>query len=78
MPVPAAERRKARVKAPHYATISLSLDTTKYRARRPEERDNNIAYLPDRLLCGEEVAADALEHYGLRVTVRAALKPEII
>lgn len=66
------------MKAPRYASVTLSLDTSKYHARRPEERDQNIFYLVDRLLSGEEVSASALEHYGIKVRIEAAVKPEII
>lgn len=66
------------MKAPRFAALTLSLDTEKYRSRRPDERDSNIHYLIDRLLAGEEVAVSALEHYGIRVTIREATKPEII
>jgi hypothetical protein len=65
------------MKAPHFASITISLDTEKYRLRRPEERDRQIFYLIDRLLSGEEVAQSALEHYGLKVSVREAFKKEI-
>lgn len=64
--------------SPRFAAITVSLDTEKYRARRPDERRETIYYLVDRLLCGEEVAQEALEHYGLRVTIREAFKKEII
>jgi hypothetical protein len=66
------------MKAPHHAAITVSLDTAKYRARSPRERDGQIHYLIDRLLSGEEVAVSALEHYGIRVSVRAAFKKEIV
>lgn len=66
------------MKAPRYASITLSLDTAKYRERRPEERDQNIFYLVDRLLAGEEVSTSALEHYGIKVRIEAAVKPEIL
>lgn len=66
------------MKAPRFASITLSLDTTKYRARRPEERDQSIFYLIDRLFAGEEVAQSALEHYGLKIVVKEALSPEIL
>lgn len=64
--------------APAHAAITIALDTAKYRARRPEERRESIAYLLDRLLSGLEVAEEEFIHYGLRVTVRAAFKSEII
>lgn len=64
--------------APPFAAVTIALDTAKYRARRPEERAESIFYLVDRLLSGEEVADSALEHYGLKVTVRPAVKPEIL
>lgn len=66
------------MKAPRFVTISLSLDTEKYRARRPDERSDHIFYLVDRLFAGEEVAQDALEHYGIKVVIRQALSPEIL
>lgn len=66
------------MKAPRFASLTISLDTAKYRERRPEERDQSIFYLVDRLLAGEEVASSALEHYGLKVTIREAVTPEII
>lgn len=66
------------MKAPAHGAITIALSTERYRARRPEERRNNIAYLLDRLLAGEEVAQDALEHYGLKVTIREAVSPEIL
>jgi hypothetical protein len=66
------------MKAPRFASLTVSLDTERYRARRPEERSQHIAYLVDRLLAGEEVADTALEHYGLKVAVRPAFKKEII
>jgi hypothetical protein len=56
---------------------TITLNTTQYRSRRPEERDIHIHYLIDRLLSGEEVARSALEHYGIRVTIREAVSPEI-
>lgn len=64
--------------APPFAAITIALSTAKYRARRPEERRESIAYLLDRLLAGDEVSQQALEHYGLRVSVREAVKPEIL
>lgn len=64
--------------APQFAAVTIALDTAKYRARRPEERSEHIAYLLDRLLAGEEVAQSEFIHYGLRVTVRAAFKSEIV
>lgn len=57
------------IKAPHHASITLSLDTEQYRQRDPRERNGSMHYLVDRLLAGEEVAAEALEHYGIRVVV---------
>lgn len=66
------------MKASQFAVVSIALDTERYKLRRPEERANSIHYLIDRLLSGDEVARDALEHYGLNVTIRAAVKPEII
>jgi hypothetical protein len=66
------------MKAPPHAAITIALDTARYRARRPEEREHPIFYLLDRLLTGEEVAQSELEHYGLRVTIREALSPEIL
>lgn len=74
----ACSRYAGQMKAPRFASITIALDTSKHRARRPDERANSIAYLVDRLLSGEEVAQDALEHYGLKVTIREALKPEIL
>jgi hypothetical protein len=68
----------APMKAPPYAAVTISLDTAKYRDRRPEERERHIFYLLDRLLAGEEVAQSALEHYGLKVAIRPAVKPEIL
>jgi hypothetical protein len=66
------------MKAPPFAAITIALSTERYSARRPEERRESIFYLVDRLLAGEEVATSALEHYGLRVAIRPALKPEIL
>lgn len=66
------------MQAPRFARLTVSLDTEKYRARRPEERQQHISYLVDRLLSGEEVADTALEHYGLKVTIRPAFKKEIL
>lgn len=66
------------MKAPRFATLTISLDTQRYSARRPDERRDSIFYLVDRLLAGEEVAAGELEHYGLKVSAREALKPEIL
>lgn len=66
------------MKAPRFAAVTIALDTEAYRARRPEERERHIFYLVDRLLAGENVADSELEHYGLRVTVRQAFKPEIV
>lgn len=66
------------MKAPRYATLTISLDTARYRERRPEQRERAIFYLVDRLLAGETVADSELEHYGLRVTIRGAVKPEIL
>lgn len=57
------------IKAPHHASITFSLDTEQYRQRDPRERNGSIHYLVDRLLAGETVAAEALEHYGIRVVV---------
>lgn len=66
------------MKAPRYATITLSLDTERFRLRRPEERERIIGYLLNRLLAGESVADGALETYEIRATVREALGAEII
>lgn len=66
------------MKATQFAAITIALDTSKYRLRRPEERAESIHYLIDRLLAGEEVAKEALEHYGLRVSIREAVKPEMV
>jgi hypothetical protein len=66
------------MKAPRFASLTISLDTAKYRVRRPEERDQSIFYLIDRLFAGEEVAQSALEHYGLKVAIRPAVSPEIL
>jgi hypothetical protein len=66
------------MKAPRFAAITIALDTEAYRARRPDERERVIGYLLNRLLSGEEVADVELEHYGLKVTARPAVKPEII
>jgi hypothetical protein len=66
------------MKATRFATITISLDTARYRDRRPEERERAIFYLVDRLLGGETVADSELEHFGLRVSVRPAVKPEIL
>lgn len=72
------QRGRGPLKAPQFAAITIALDTGKYRLRRPEERADSIHYLIDRLLSGDEVAKDALEHYGLRVSIREAVKPEMI
>jgi hypothetical protein len=64
--------------APRFAAVTIALDTHRYRERRPQERDEHIHYLVDRLLAGEAVAHSALEHYGLKVTIREALAPEIL
>lgn len=66
------------MRAPQFAAVTIALDTAKYRARRPDERSEKIGYLLDRLLSGEEVAKSALEHHGLKVTIREALSPEIL
>jgi hypothetical protein len=66
------------LRAPHFATISISLDTLKFKQERPEVRSGHIAYMLDRLLCGEVVADSEFEHHGLRVTVREAVSPEIV
>lgn len=66
------------MKSPRFATLTISLDTEKYRLRRPEERERHIFYLIDRLLGGESVAEGALEHYGIKVSVREAMTPEIL
>jgi hypothetical protein len=66
------------MKAPHYASIPLSLDTSKYSSRRPRERERIAGYFVDRLLAGDEVADSELRHYGLNVTIREAVKSEII
>lgn len=65
-------------RAPRFAAVTIALDTQRYRNRRPDERRDSIGYLVDRLLAGEEVSQAELEHYGLRVTVREALGPEIL
>lgn len=65
-------------RAPRFASITLSLDTELYRARRPDERRDSIFYLVDRLLAGEEVADGALEHYDIKATTRDAVGPEIL
>lgn len=70
--------RTTSMKVPRYTAITLSLDTEAYRARRPDERSQNIHYLIDRLLAGEEVARSALEHYGIKVELRDATSPEIL
>jgi hypothetical protein len=66
------------MKAPRFAVLTLSLDTSAYRLRRPDERSHKIAYLLDRLLAGEEIAESELRHYGIRVAVREAVKGEIL
>lgn len=66
------------MQAPRFAAITVSLDTAEYSARRPEERQQHIFYLVDRLLSGGEVADTALEHYGLKVAIREVVSPEII
>lgn len=65
------------MKAPRFASITLSLDCEKYRLRRPEERERHIFYLVDRLLSGETVAESELEHYGIKATVRAAVRAAV-
>lgn len=66
------------MKAPPHAAITIALSTARYGARRPDERRETIYYLVDRLLSGEAVKAEALEHYGLKVSVRPAFKSEIL
>jgi hypothetical protein len=66
------------VQAPRFATISISLDTLKFKQERPEVRSGHIAYMLDRLLCGEVVAQEELERHGLKITIREAVSPEIV
>jgi hypothetical protein len=66
------------MKAPRYAAITIALDTEAYRAIRPDVRSNHAAYLLNRLFSGEEVADVELERLGLKVTIRPAVKPEIL
>jgi hypothetical protein len=66
------------IRAPRYASITISLDTEAYRSIRPEVREHKIAYLLNRLLSGQEVADSELEHYGLKVAIRDAVAPEIL
>jgi hypothetical protein len=66
------------MKAPRFAVVSIALDTQAYRSIRPEVREHKIAYLLNRLLSGEEIDQQALEHQGLKVTIRDAVAPEIV
>lgn len=67
------------MKAPRYAAITIALDTERYRQNvRPEVKEHRAAYLLNRLLSGEEVAQDALEHLGWKVAIREAVGPEIL
>jgi hypothetical protein len=66
------------MKATQFSVISIALDTSKYSSRPPRERERIAGYFVDRLLAGDEVADSELRHYGLNVTIREAVKPEII
>jgi len=66
------------MKLPRFASVTLALDTEKHRQLRPEVRKEHVAYLLDRLLCGESVADSEFEHLGIRVTAREATGAEVI
>jgi hypothetical protein len=66
------------MKAPRFASVTISLDTLKFKQERPEVRSGHIAYMLDRLLCGEVIAEEELERHGLKITIREAVSPEIV
>lgn len=66
------------MKLPRYAAVTIALDTEKHRQMRPEVRSGQVAYLLDRLLCGESVALSEFEHHGMKVTAREATSGEIL
>lgn len=66
------------MKAPRYATLTISLDTQRFRNIRPEAREAFLTYHLDRLLCGDPVAESELRHFGLNVKAREAVGAEIL
>jgi hypothetical protein len=66
------------MKAPRFATITVSVDTERHALIRPEVREHHLNYLLDRLLSGKEVAESEFVHLGMKVSVREAVKPEIL
>jgi hypothetical protein len=64
------------MKCPRFAVVSIALDTERYKSLPPPLEDGRT-YLLNRLLSGETVADGELEHYGIKVSIRPAVKNEI-
>ncbi len=65
------------MKGPRFAAITITLDTSRFAAIRPAQRDGQIAYLLNRLLSGEVVAESEFVYFGMKVTARDAVSGEI-